>query len=60
MERLRPVKKLGNGYFIPLWVADMKDLKLEEGMEVDISDLNIKSTAQRGKDAIKRLRRRNA
>jgi len=42
MERLRPIKKLGNGHFIPLWAADMKDLTLEEGMEVDISELTIK------------------
>lgn len=38
-QRLRPVQKRGNGYFLPLWSADMKDFKLVEGQEVDISDI---------------------
>ena len=38
-QRLRPVQKRGNGYFLPLWAADMKDFELEEGQEVNIADI---------------------
>ena len=38
-KRLRPVQKRGNGYFLPLWAADMKDFELEEGQEVNIADI---------------------
>ena len=39
IKRLRPVQKRGNGYFLPLWAADMKDFELEEGQEVNIADI---------------------
>jgi len=41
MERLRPVKLYGNTYVITLARADVKDLKIEEGDEADISKLII-------------------
>lgn len=39
MARIRKIRKIGNSYFIPLSYIDMKDLGLEEGYKIDISDI---------------------
>lgn len=42
MARYREIKKYGNTFVIPLTTIDMEDMKLAEGMEVDIEELVIK------------------
>lgn len=41
MTRIRTVRKYGNSYYIALSVIDMKDLRIEEGAQVDISDISV-------------------
>lgn len=50
MERLRKVRKWGNTHTIILTKMDMKDLKLKEGDEVDISKL--KKAKKDGEDSL--------
>jgi antitoxin component of MazEF toxin-antitoxin module len=42
MERYRTIKKYGNSFVIFLHLADLLDLKLKEGDQLDISDCTIK------------------
>lgn len=46
MKRLRLIKKWGNTHVVVLTKIDLKDLKLGEGDEVDISSL-IKSNGKK-------------
>ena len=39
MKRLRQIKKYGNSFVIALFQTDMKDMELNEGDMVDISEL---------------------
>ena len=39
MKRLRQIKKYGNSFVIALFQTDIKDMELNEGDEVDISQI---------------------
>lgn len=53
--RIRKIRKWGNSAVIPLISADMKDLDLKLGDEVDIDDIvKIKKTLQNGSKSQKK------
>jgi len=48
-QRIRKVRKWGDQLVIPVNVFDQRDLEIEAGDEVDISDIVVKKTKkQRG------------
>ncbi|MFW6130539.1 MAG: hypothetical protein ACOC56_05080 [Atribacterota bacterium] len=54
MKRLRTVRKWGNTHVVILTQPDMKDLELEVGDEVDISDIVVPEKTKKQKKESKK------